>query len=165
MTKYSNEFKLMAIQKILDGNSINNTAKILKIPKPSLRTWLYHYKKGGIEQLFIKNRKYAAEFKKEVIEYKWEHGLSLIQTTILFKIPNHVLIASWEKKYLAEGFSGLIPKKKGRLTKMPKQKDIKPQTLTREQEAENAQLRMENAYLKKLNALGQARKKQEQAKK
>ena len=49
---------------------------------------------------------------------------------------------------------------------MPKKKEIKPPDLTREQEleVEIAQLKMENAYLKKLNALVQARKKQEQAK-
>ena len=90
-----------------------------------------------------------------------------MQTIALFKIPDSGILSCWERKYLQEGFSGLLPKKKGRPPEMPKKKEINPRNLTREQEleAENAQLRMENAYLKKLNALVQARKKQEQSKK
>lgn len=167
MTKYSHEFRLSSVRKVLDGNSISGTAKELAIPKTVLQTWVNHYYEGGTEQLLHKNRKYSAEFKKEVIEYKWEHGLSLSQTIALFKIPNSAIFSAWEKKYLGEGFSGLLSKKKGRPGKMPKKKEIKPPDLTREQEleAEIAQLKMENAYLKKLNALVQARKKQEQVKK
>jgi len=50
---------------------------------------------------------------------------------------------------------------------MPKKKEIKPPNLTREQEleAEIAQLKMENAYLKKLNALVQQRQDLESGKK
>ena len=167
MTKYSQEFRLSAVLKVLNGNSIRGVAKELGASKTVLHTWLTHYCEGGPEQLLRKNHKYNAEFKKEVIEYKWEHGLSFMQTIALFKIPNAGIVACWEKKYLEEGFSGLLPTKKGRPGKMPKKREIKPRNLTREQEleAENAQLKMENAYLKKLNALVQARKKQEQAKK
>lgn len=167
MTKYSDEFRLAAIHKVLDGKSIRGAARELAISKVVLHTWINHYYEGGTEQLLHKNRKYNAEFKKEVIEYKWEHGLSLTQTIARFKIPNSGILSRWEKKYLEEGFSGLLPNKKGRPSEMPKKKEINPRNLTREQEleAENAQLRMENAYLKKLNALVQARKKQEQSKK
>lgn len=167
MTKYSDEFRLTAIHKVLDGNSINSSAKELAIPRSVLCRWMNHYYEGGTEQLLHKNRIYSAEFKKDVVEYKWEHGLSLMQTIALFKIPDSGILSCWERKYLQEGFSGLLPKKKGRPPEMPKKKEINPRNLTREQEleAENAQLRMENAYLKKLNALVQARKKQEQSKK
>ena len=167
MTKYSDAFRVAAVRKILDGNSINRISKELFISKALLGRWINHYYEGGTEQLLHKNRKYSPEFKKDVIEYKWEHGLSLIQTIAHFKIPNDSTVIQWERKYLEEGFSGLLPKKKGRPGKMPKKKEIKPPNLTREQEleAEIAQLKMENAYLKKLNALVQARKKQEQMKK
>ena len=167
MTKYSDEFRVAAIRKILDGNSINGVAKELFIPSPLLRRWINHYYEGGTEQLFHKNRKYSPEFKKDVVEYKWEHELSLMQTIALFKIPDMSIVLCWEKKYLEEGFSGLLPKKKGRPSKMPKKSEIKPRNLTREQEleAEIAQLKMENAYLKKLKALVQERQAREQGKK
>jgi len=50
---------------------------------------------------------------------------------------------------------------------MPKKSEKPKQNLNREQEleAENAQLRMENAYLKKLNALVQERIAREKGKK
>ena len=167
MTKYSDAFRVAAISKILAGNSINGVAKELFISRAILGRWINHYYEGGTEQLLHKTRKYSPEFKKDVIEYKWEHGLSLPQTIAQFKIPSDSIVLQWERKYLEEGFSGLLPKKKGRPSKMPKKSEIKPRNLTREQEleAEIAQLKMENAYLKKLNALVQARKKQEQAKK
>ena len=167
MTKYSDAFRVAAISKILAGNSINGVAKELFISRAILGRWINHYYEGGTEQLLHKTGKYSPEFKKDVIEYKWEHGLSLPQTIAQFKIPSDSIVLQWERKYLEEGFSGLLPKKKGRPGKMPKKREIKPRNLTREQEleAEIAQLKMENAYLKKLNALVQARKKQEQVKK
>lgn len=77
------------------------------------------------------------------------------------------IVVQWEKKYMSAGFAGLLPKKRGRPTKMPKKTESKPRNPTREQEleAEIEQLKMENAYLRKLNALVQARKNQEQSKK
>ena len=167
MTKYSDEFRFKAIKLVEEGYSVFSAARMLGIEEKILRRWNANYQAGGLEQLVRKNRSYSPEFKMSVIEYKWEHGLSLMQTIAHFKIPHEGILSCWEKKYLEEGFSGLLPKKKGRPGKMPKKREIKPRNLTREQEleAEIAQLKMENAYLKKLNALVQARKKQEQAKK
>ena len=167
MTKYSDEFRFKAIKLVEEGYSVFSAARMLGIEEIILRRWNANYQAGGIEQLVRKNRSYSPEFKMSVIEYKWEHGLSLMQTIAHFKIPHEGILSCWEKKYLEEGFSGLLPKKKGRPGKMPKKREIKPRNLTREQEleVEIAQLKMENAYLKKLNALVQARKKQEQAKK
>ena len=167
MTKYSDEFRLRAIKLVEEGYSVLSAARMLGIKEKILRRWNANYQAGGPEQLVRKNRSYSPEFKMSVIEYKWEHGLSLIQTIAHFKIPSDSIVMQWERQYRDEGFSGLLPKKKGRPGKMPKKKEIKPPNLTREQEleAEIAQLKMENAYLKKLNALVQARKKQEQMKK
>ena len=167
MTKYSDEFRFKAIKLVEEGYSVFSAARMLGIEEIILRRWNANYQAGGLEQLVRKNRSYSPEFKMSVIEYKWEHGLSLIQTIAHFKIPSDSIVMQWERQYRDEGFSGLLPKKKGRPGKMPKKREIKPRNLTREQEleVEIAQLKMENAYLKKLNALVQARKKQVQAKK
>ena len=71
MTKYSDAFRVAAVRKILDGNSINRISKELFISKALLGRWINHYYEGGTEQLLHKNRKYSPEFKKDVIEYKW----------------------------------------------------------------------------------------------
>ena len=54
MTKYSHEFRLSSVRKVLDGNSISGTAKELAIPKTVLQTWVNHYYEGGTEQLLHK---------------------------------------------------------------------------------------------------------------
>ena len=84
-----------------------------------------------------------------------------MQTAAQFQIPNASTIYQWGKRYLAKGASGLLSKKKGRPSKMPK-KPKKKEDLTKLEklEAENAQLRMENEFLKKLDTLVQQRKKQ-----
>ena len=55
MTKYSHEFRLSSVRKVLDGNSISGTAKELAIPKTVLQTWVNHYYEGGTEQLLSKS--------------------------------------------------------------------------------------------------------------
>jgi transposase len=81
-------------------------------------------------------------------------------------IPNQGTLYAWEKLYLEKGESALLDTAKGRPANMSKKQNSpkkKDEQLTREQEleAENARLRMENAYLKKLKALVAEREKSE----
>jgi transposase len=161
MTKFSEELKAKVIQERLSGKTFKTISEKFGIEQTSISRWVSRYEAGGIDQLLRVNRQYTPEFKKKVIEYRWEHGLSLIQTAAQFKIPNSSIVYQWERNYLERGMSGLLSKKKGRPSKMPK-KPKKKEDLTKLEklEAENAQLRMENEFLKKLDALVQQRKKQ-----
>ena len=115
MSKYSDEFKIKAVQMVLDGNAVKYVCRILAIPDSRpLRDWLAHYNHGGIHQLLHKNRSYSPDFKQKVFEHLWQHGVSLRETAALFAIPNASIICQWQKQYLAYGKSGLLPKKKGR---------------------------------------------------
>jgi transposase len=60
---------------------------------------------------------------------------------------------------LANGMEGLKDKKKGRKPRVPRPKP--PKTRLEELEEENLNLRIENEYLKKLNALVAEREKHE----
>lgn len=168
MNKYSDEFKIKAVQMVLDGNTVNYVCRMLAIPDSRpLRDWLAHYNHGGIKQLLHKNRSYSPDFKQKVLEHRWQHGLSLKETAALFSIPNSSTIYQWEKQYLAYGKSGLLPKKKGRpsMKYKPKKRKQKPEPTYLEQlEAENAFLKMENAFLKKYNALIQQEEEEERRK-
>ena len=80
-----------------------------------------------------------------------------------FNIPDVAIIVKWEKDFANFGLEGLQPKQRGRPISMSdfkrkKRKSDKP--LTREEELlkENERLRCENALLKKLDALIQARR-------
>ena len=98
MTKYSDEFKIKAIQMVLNGNAVKYVCRILGIPDSRpLRNWLAHYNHGGVNQLLRKNRSYTPDFKQKVLEYRWLHGLSLKETAAIFAIPNPSVIYSWEK--------------------------------------------------------------------
>jgi len=150
MTKYSHEFQLRLVMEIESGQSIRAVARA-----------------HGIEQLIFTKHHYSQEFKFSAIEYRWEHRLSYRQAAAELGISNEGTLYRWEKQYLEMGSAGLQATRKGRPPKMPKKSEKPNLNLTREQEleAEIAQLRMENAYLKKLNALVQKRIARENGKK
>ena len=89
MNKYSDEFKIKAVQMVLKDNTVESVTRMLNIPSHStLDAWLAHYNHGGIKQLLHKNRSYSPDFKQKVLEHRWQHGLSLKETAALFSIPN-----------------------------------------------------------------------------
>ncbi len=48
MSKYSDEFKIKAIQMVLEGNSVKYVCRILGMPDSRpLRDWLAHYNHEG----------------------------------------------------------------------------------------------------------------------
>lgn len=72
---------------------------------------------------------------------------------------NHVVIMKWGRTYLENGERALLEKQRGRSCKEGSPKKWRPPKLNKQAEknllAEVQQLRMENEYLKKLNALTQ----------
>ena len=53
------------------------------------------------------NKRYTAEFKKQIIETMMEEKLSYRETVQRFEISDHKLVAKWERIYLTEGRKGL----------------------------------------------------------
>ena len=101
-----------------------------------------------------------------MIEYMHTNHLSCLETAIYFNLAGDYVVSKWERIYYEEGPQGLYIERRGRSKNMsskPKKK------LSKEVEedliAENQRLRMENEYLKKLNALVQERIKRENKKK
>ena len=80
-------------------------------------------------------------------------------------------VLKWERKYLQEGKNGFYVENRGKETKMDNPKKGRPRTRILDKQKqkdliiENQRLRMENEYLKKLNALVQERIKRESGKK
>ena len=87
MTKYSDEFKIKAVQMVLKDNTVESVTRMLNIPSHStLDAWLAHYNHGGIHQLLHKNRSYSPDFKQKVLEHCWQHGLSLREMAGIYLI-------------------------------------------------------------------------------
>lgn len=169
MSKYSNEFKLEIVKYCVEGHhSREGAAKKFGMPSSTpLKEWIKKYKEHGPEGL-IKQQKssYSGEFKQDVIEYMHSNHLSATETAVHFRIQTNVVLR-WERIYYEEGPQSLYIERRGRSRKMssnPKKKKISKEN--EEDLIEEVQrLRMENEYLKKLNALVQERIKRENKKK
>jgi len=106
---------------------------------------------------------YTGEFKQKAVEYMRENGLSYRETGKLFGLK-HDSIIKWERIYLEEGAEGLYVERRGRTANASGSKKVKPKTSKEVEEdliAENQRLRMENDYLKKLDALVRERELRE----
>ena len=99
----------------------------------------------------IPKKRYTPEFKKLVVETMEAEHLSYTEAAKRYNISCHKSVAQWQRIYLEEGPEGLAIERRGRGS------TGRPQKLSAEVEAdliaENQRLRMENAYLKKLQAL------------
>lgn len=170
MSKYTNEFKLEVVKYCVDQyHGYIDTAKNFNIPsQTTVVQWVRRYKEKGIEGL-LKNPKtsYSGEFKQNVVEYMHENHLSATETAIRFNLANHVIVLKWERIYYEEGPQALYKEKRGKSKNMsskPRKKKLSKEV--EEDLIEEVQrLRMENAYLKKLQALVQERTKPKQEKK
>ena len=107
-----------------------------------------------------KNKNYSPEFKISVIMDMRERRLGYCETVrkyCLGSVQSGAAIAMlhrWERIFLEEGAEGLMKERRGRSNGS---KQGRPPKLDKKVEedliAENQRLRMEIAYLKKLNAL------------
>ena len=158
MTKYSKERKIAAIRAVETGESIAYVAKQHQMSKTLLKWLVRSYREHGEKGLQNHAYSWTAKQKYEVLKYMQENQLSFTKTGVLLGIRPST-IWNWEKRYLENGISGLEDKKKGRKPRTPKPK--LPKTRLEELEEENLNLRIENEYLKKLNALVAEREKRE----
>jgi transposase len=158
--RHDKHFKLAAVRRYLRGNIVyRDLASELGISKSALQRWVaWHQSHGSVPET-PPAQPYSVEFKVVVLRHMWENELSYSQTAVLFKIPNHTILSSWARLYRNGGVAALMvrDRKEDQRMTIPTAKPeapVKSGERTQEQLiAENAQLRMENAYLKKLQAL------------
>ncbi len=167
MSKYSLEFKLEVVKYCFEGNhGFWEAARHFNMTdKTNIKYWCRKYQEHGIKGLQKNNNSsYKGTFKKYVVEYMHANHLSATETAIKFNLSNHIIVLKWEQIYYEKGPQALCEERRGTKRKMKKEskkKDLNEKDLL----AEIEQLRMENEYLKKLNALVQERIKRENKKK
>jgi transposase len=174
MTKYTEQFKLEVVQDYLDAGSAGLRAVAQRHGIPShfmVRKWVLAFQLHGNVGQSRKQSHYSAEFKLSVLQYMWDNHLSMLQAAVKFDIRDHGMVGRWERAYREGGVEALASRPRGKprpmATLVPTQ-DSPPEDDKRSREellAEVNQLRMEVAYLKKLEALVQARPKQAPKKK
>jgi transposase-like protein len=161
MTKFNAEDKLVAVQRYLSGNeSYRSIGTSIGATDYMIRTWVMQYKQNGVEAFKKSYTSYSAEFKLDVLQYMNDHGTSSNETAAIFNIPSSGLIRKWRIQFAEQGEDALISKHKGRPTMKKNTKKSNPVEGSVEAlQEELERLRMENAYLKKLNALVQNKEK------
>jgi transposase len=172
MTKHDERFKLKVVQEYLKGAAGSRAlARKYGCQVSCVEGWVSLYRSHGKAGLKKKYSSYSAEFKLSVLQHMWDNELSFGQTAAVFNIRNHAVVGVWERMYREGGFDALIPRPRGRPKQMPAT-TTKPESSSDDEKrtrdelvAELNQLRMENAYLKKLQALVQARQRQTPPKK
>jgi transposase len=165
MSKYSIDLKLEVIDHYLSGNnSFRNTAERFGVGESDARKWVAAYQAHGAESLIKRYTGYTVEFKISVVLHMEQHDLSHRSTAAHFNIPAPSSILQWRRLYNAGNLTALV-RKQGRLPAMDKPNSAstpdstKPtDTRTREELLEELEyLRVENLYLKKLDALLRAK--------
>lgn len=163
MTKFSSELRLKAVSFYINNNvSKGETARIFGVDLSIIQKWIKVYEYHGFEGVLNTNGKYTGDFKIHVVEYMQNQGLSARETAGIFNIPSYTTVCKWEKIYLEKGLEGLYKDNRGRPKKMKREKAKKTELDKLVEEdliTEVQRLRMENEYLKKLNALVQEREK------
>ena len=168
MSKYSNEFKLQVIKYYLEENhSYTECCKKFNIPSSTpIKQWVERYKLYGIEGVFKQQlSSYDGIFKQNVVEYMHANHLSATETANHFRLAGADVVLKWERIYYEEGPQAFYKERRGRPSKMGSKKNKKNVNENEDLLQEVQRLRMENEYLKKLNALVQERIKRENKKK
>lgn len=166
MIKYTEEFKLSVVKHYLTGTvGFKSVGHYFGVAPPIVRRWVMWFRQHGADGLSRKKSSYSPEFKLSVLQHMWDNALSHTQTAAVFNVRNVVSIGIWERRFHSGGIEALArtTRRKTDTLAAPTSKPL-PSSNDKERSreellAELEYLRMENAVLKKLQALAQARKK------
>lgn len=160
---YSPELKYTIVQRYLDGDgSLKSLSDEYHVDRADIQKWRDSYLCNGFKGLACTNGTYSGDFKIAAVEYMKTTGSSLRQTMAHFDIKSLSSLKLWERIYYEEGPEALFEERRGRSSNLKDKKPIKRKKtieLNEDLLAEVQRLRMENEYLKKLNALVQEREK------
>lgn len=161
MAKFTAEKKLEVVQKYLNyEGGYKYLSELYGTSRSTIQKWILQYQYHGEEGLINNYTNYTVQFKLDVLNYMNEQGTSLYETAAIFNISAPSTILTWKLKFETEGLDALNSKKKGRPIMKKETKIPAPAEGTVEElQARINHLEMENAYLKKLNALVQMQEK------
>ncbi len=160
MTKYSLETKLAAVNAYINSSdSFKVTAQKHNVSTTRLKNWVAKYREHGVAAFEKSYTNYSIEFKMDVLDFIAETGASVEQATSLFNIGAPTTVFKWKSLLETHGINALQSKAKGRSSMKKESKNQSGKETDKTLQSENERLRAENAYLKKLQALIQEKKK------
>lgn len=168
MTKISYEDKINIYTRIKNGESPQRISKEYSMRYDKIRYLIRLIDIHGFEILrTTKNKNYKIYEKEEMINRVLLGGESILSVSANEGLLSTGTLNDWIKKYKEMGYN-IVERKRGRPT-MPKVTKKKKNETDKEKikrlEEENLYLKAELEYSKKLRAVVQARKNQQQKKK
>ena len=169
MGKLSYEDKVKIYYEKKKGRSRKDIASEYKIQESNVQYLVRLIDKHGFDVLrTVKNKYYSPLEKERIINRVLINNESSLAVAIDEKLSSLGMLSNWIKKYREMGYN-IVERKRGRPTMIKKPKQInKKETIEEENERlkkENLYLKAELEYSKKLTAVVQARKNQQQKKK
>lgn len=160
MSKHHRAFKL-ELAKRAQYEGSEELGRRFKVSSRQIRYWSSVYRLNGESSFLHLDHPYTSSFKVKALTAMRVNDWSLSFTSAYFDLSTPGILFNWQKLYSLEGISGLIPKNRGRPRMKHNPSEPKPseQMTEKELREELDYLRAENAVLKKLEALAQAKKK------
>ena len=168
MSKLSYEEKVSLYYEKKSGATIPTLVSKYSMPKHNIWYLIYLIDRHGFDILKKEeNNTYSREFKQNAIDRVLKNHEPTMTVAIDLGLPHDSLLHKWVKKYKENGYN-IVERKRGRTT-MPKvtmkEKNETLEEKIKRLEDENLYLKAELEYRKKLKAVVQARKNQQQKKK
>lgn len=169
MSKLSYEDKVNIYYDRQEGASLASLCQKYGIVKSTLQYLLRYIDKYGLDTLRrVNNRAYTAYEKEEMVNRVLINNETIMSVALDNGLTSKTPLQNWIKKYKENGYN-IVERKRGRPTMLKKFKEVKQkETMEEENERlkkENLYLKAELEYSKKLRAVVQARKNQQQKKK
>ncbi|MDP1711552.1 MAG: helix-turn-helix domain-containing protein [Candidatus Nanopelagicaceae bacterium] len=142
---YSEETRIEAARQFALGNGSQAVATFLGLPRATVRTWQDAHRRGHLlnSGAVRENKSYSQQLKQAAVE-KFLAGTPKAEIIDEFEISTRAVFDKWVAAYRKDGPAGLAPKPNGR----------KPSVVGKESlEQKVYRLEMENALLKKFQAL------------
>ncbi len=168
MGKLSYNDKINLYNDKLNGKSIKSLSQKYGITYHNVQYLIRLIDRHGFDILRTsKNKKYTSQEKERIINRILLNNESIQSVAVDEGLPSEGMLHTWVKKYKENGYN-IVERKRGR-SAMPKvikkkENETKDETIKRLEE-ENLYLKAELEYSKKLRAVVQARKNQQQKKK
>ncbi len=164
MAKYSVAFKREVVEACIQHGPRKTETRYGVNHKQVMR-WVSLYRQFGAEGLEGGQRRYSPELKLQVLQHMERDRLSAAEVAGIYGVRGTTTILVWQRRYnQGGGIEAFEPKPKGRRPTMTRPSEPPPLPSTPDQTAspeqllkEVAYLRAEVAYLKKLEALVQAK--------
>jgi len=165
--KFTYKQKLRFCELKKNGMSYKNIARLFNMQKSEVEYIWHLYERHG-KDVLKHNYTHWTKSQKEYAVRRVINGESINSVSLDMAISNEGTLARWVKEYKENGYT-IVERSRGR-PPMNKSSTNKKENLAKEEylkqlEKENLELRIENEYLKKLDALVQQRKAQQLKKK